>query len=836
MNRAGLLNPNGGRRVMPEPNNPMAFHHSSTLPLPVLKHWPVFALVAGCLWLFPMGCQTKPSQGASSLRVAAFACDVTPPVGHPLCGGWIQPLQSVEDPLLAKGIVLAEGESRYVVCAVDWCLLQTTAHDLFREKIAKAIGAPIRNVTVHTVHQHNAPIADSNAQRLLNKVPTAPLHLDLEFMETVTDRVAASVREANGHLRPFTSIGAGKAKVERFASNRRVRLADGKLHVRYSATKDPALQTAAEGLVDPWLRTITFFDVRKPLVRLHYYASHPQSYYGDGRATSDTAGLARSRLESEEGVPQIYFTGCAGNITAGKYNDGSPEARKELTGRLYAAMKQAIATTRSETVSRLEWKIARVRLTPRQEGELSPRRQKEVLVNTNAPTVERLKAALNLAAAERWAHKPETEISRLRLGSVNLLHLPGEAFIEYQLYAQSLRPDDFVAVAAYGESTAGYVCVDAALAEGGYEPSMSRVGPGTEYRLKAAIASLLAPGATRTSPTIYPDKLHLLTWQAEDGSDHPVRNRAEWQKRRANILASMELVMGPLPTLRTKEPLNLQVLGETRLPGVIRRHVRYESHTGLFVPAWLLLPESVQGRAPAMLCLHQTTPIGKDEPAGLGGLENLHYARELAQRGYVALVPDYPGFGEYTNRGTSHLESTTLEGIWNHLRGVDLLCSLPEVDPARIGVIGHSLGGHNALFLAALDTRVKAAITSCGFNSFWKYRAGDLTGWSHGGYMPRIATRFGKDPNQMPFDFTEVLAAIAPRPVFVNAPMQDDNFEVSGVKDCLLAAEPVYRLLGTPGALVAEHPDCGHDFPKAIRLTAYTWLDTILTPEPRPIR
>jgi hypothetical protein len=836
MNRNGLLNPKGGRRVVPEANNAMASHHSSTLPIPVLKHWLVFALVTGCLWLVPVGCQTKPSQRTSPLRVAAFACDVTPPVGHPLCGGWIQPLQSVEDPLLAKGIVLADGESRYVVCAVDWCLLQTTAHDLFREKIAKAIGAPVRNVTVHTVHQHNAPIADSDAQRLLSRAPMAPLHLDLAFMEKVTDRVANSVREAASQLRPFTHIGTGKGKVERFASNRRVRLADGKLHVRYSATQDPALQTAPEGLIDPWLRTVTFLDGTKPLVRLHYFASHPQSYYGDGRATSDTAGLARSRLEREEGVPQIHFTGCAGNITAGKYNDGSPQARAELTARLSVAMKQSIATTRSEMVHRIEWKTAQVRFAPRREQELSPRRQSEVLMNTNSPTVERLKSALNLAAAERWRHKPETEISRLRLGSVNLLHLPGEAFIEYQLYAQSLRPDDFVAVAAYGESTAGYICVDAALSEGGYEPSMSRVGLGTEYRLKAAIASLLAPGAARTPPTVYPDKLHLLTWQAKDGTDHPARNLAEWRNRRANILASMELVMGPLPALRPKAPLNLKVLSETRLPGVVRRHIRYETGAGPAVPAWLLLPESMSARGPAMLCLHQTTPIGKDEPAGLGGLENLHYAHELAKRGYVALIPDYPGFGEYTNRGTSHFQSTTMEGVWNHLRGVDLLSSLPEVDPGRIGVIGHSLGGHNALFLACFDTRIKAVITSCGFNSFWKYRGGDLTGWSHSGYMPRIATRYAKDPNQMPFDFTEVLAAIAPRSVFVNAPMQDDNFEVSGVKDCLLAAEPVYRLLGSPGALVAEHPACGHDFPKTVRVKAYAWLDTILKPGGGPSR
>jgi predicted dienelactone hydrolase len=159
---------------------------------------------------------------------------------------------------------------------------------------------------------------------------------------------------------------------------------------------------------------------------------------------------------------------------------------------------------------------------------------------------------------------------------------------------------------------------------------------------------------------------------------------------------------------------------------------------------------------------------------------------------------------------------------------------MPEVDDDRIGAIGHSLGGHNALFLAAFDWRIKAVITSCGFNSFYKYAGGDLTGWSHDGYMPRIATRYGNDPKQMPFDFTEVLAAVAPRPVFVNAPLQDGNFELSGVHDCLIAARPVYQLFQAGENLVAIHPDCGHAFPLSARRTAYAWLDQVFAVESPP--
>jgi len=210
----------------------------------------------------------------------------------------------------------------------------------------------------------------------------------------------------------------------------------------------------------------------------------------------------------------------------------------------------------------------------------------------------------------------------------------------------------------------------------------------------------------------------------------------------------------------------------------------------------------------------------------------LHYAAELAARGYVTLAPDYPNFGDYeVDPYGMGYASATMKGIYNHIRTVDLLALLPEVDSSRIGVIGHSLGGHNALFLAAFEPRIQAVVTSCGFNSFRSYKGGDLEGWSHKGYMPRIATVYGKSAIKMPFDFTEILGALAPRPVFINAPLQDDNFEVSGVKSCLAAALPVYlRIFQASNRLVAVYPNCGHDFPPDIREKAYNFLDRWLAP------
>jgi dienelactone hydrolase len=291
--------------------------------------------------------------------------------------------------------------------------------------------------------------------------------------------------------------------------------------------------------------------------------------------------------------------------------------------------------------------------------------------------------------------------------------------------------------------------------------------------------------------------------------------------RRRELRAAMELVMGPLPRAK-KAPLDVSVIETVDLAGFVRKKITYTAEKDDRVPAFLLIPQNLRGRAPAMLCLHQTVRIGKAEPAGLGGNPNLHYARELAERGYITLAPDYPNFGDYAidvyQRGYS---SATRKAIFNHMRAVDLLRSLPEVARDRIGSIGHSLGGHNTLFLAAFDERVRAGVTSCGFTSFRRYKGGDLTGWSHKGYMPRIAERYGKDPARMPFDFPEILRALAPRPLFINAPLGDSNFDVAGVKDCVQAAAAVYPA----GRLVAVHPDCGHEFPPEIRRAAYDFLD-----------
>ena len=328
--------------------------------------------------------------------------------------------------------------------------------------------------------------------------------------------------------------------------------------------------------------------------------------------------------------------------------------------------------------------------------------------------------------------------------------------------------------------------------------------------------------------TCKPEADSLLFYRTHKGEIRKVWTERQWEIRRSQILDSMQAVMGPLPEYQRNS--SYTVLKDTSINDITRLRISYTTKDYDTVPAYLFIPAGGRKMLPGVLCLHQTTSIGKGEPAGTGGNPNLHYALELAQRGYVTIAPDYPNFGDYHfDPYRAGYQSATMKGIVNHMQAIDILQSLEQVDPAKIACIGHSLGGHNSLFVAAFDRRIKVVISSCGFTSFGKYYNGDLTGWSHKGYMPRIASIYGKDPTRMPFDFTDVLAAIAPRAVFINAPLKDSNFENSGVHDCTRAALEVYKWFGHTEDLVLETPDSQHDFPTEVRKDSYRFIDRKLS-------
>jgi len=305
-----------------------------------------------------------------SLHLARFSADITPPLGSPLCGGWIEPVRGIDDPLRALGVVLLGMGQPVVLCALDLCENRNDAYDAWRAALAEAAHTTPDHVAVQCIHQHDAPLADLAAQRLLEAAPDGPPSLDLHFFRAAVERTAQALRAALGATSAFDQVGLGRAKVEQVASSRRVLGPDGKVKfVRYSATKDPQARDAPEGLIDPWLKTLSFWNGPEPLAALHYYTTHPMSYYGEGRVSSDFCGLARQKRQDEvPAVFQLYFTGCAGNVTAGKYNDGNHANRAVLRDRVYEAMKEAWERTEKHPVSGWDWRVTPVTLPPRTEA------------------------------------------------------------------------------------------------------------------------------------------------------------------------------------------------------------------------------------------------------------------------------------------------------------------------------------------------------------------------------------------------------------------------------------------------------------------------------------
>ncbi len=430
--------------------------------------------------------QQKSAAKPATLRAATFRCNVTLPLGNLL---YEKPLTTVEHPLLAKGVVLEGQRRRYVLCAVDWCTMRNSTHQMFRDKIAAAVKTDVACVAVQMVHQHTAPPVDGDAQRLLAAQPDPPQYRDLEFLDQVSDRLAEAVGQSLKRLQPIDRIGTGQAKVERVASNRRILTPEGKILGRMSSCTDPKLRAEPEGLIDPMLKTITLARGEKPLVRMHYYATHPQSHYRDGRASYDVPGIARERLEKEEGVFQVYFTGCAGNVAMGKYNDGSPQARDELSQRLHTAMAASANSTRLVPLQPLQWRTIGLTLSARTDGRYDLAQCRAMLEDPEAKPQERIYAAVRLASAERL--KRPIEMSSLQIGDVRVLHLVGEPMVEFQQFAVGQAPEQFVAVAGYGLGTPGYICTEQSFREGGYEPSASMVIPQSEAVVKQAIRALL---------------------------------------------------------------------------------------------------------------------------------------------------------------------------------------------------------------------------------------------------------------------------------------------------------------------------------------------------------
>jgi pimeloyl-ACP methyl ester carboxylesterase len=327
-------------------------------------------------------------------------------------------------------------------------------------------------------------------------------------------------------------------------------------------------------------------------------------------------------------------------------------------------------------------------------------------------------------------------------------------------------------------------------------------------------------------------RTRLLEYRDESGALRMAASVEEWAARRNEALAGFQKVAGALPGGGKRPPLEVRLVEEVDCGSYARRLIEYQSSPGGWVPAYLCLPKpAMEGRpAPAVLCLHPTNnEIGHQVVVGLGGKANRQYGSELAERGFVTLSPAYPLLANYQpDLRELGFSSGTMKAVWDNLRGLDLLESLPEVGKeAGFAVIGHSLGGHNAIYTAVFDERIRAVVSSCGFDSFLDYKGGNIQGWVQERYMPRMGYYLG-DPSRVPFDFYELVACLAPRHVFVNAPLRDSNFQWDSVDRIAAAARPVFALHGAEDRLEIHHPDCDHDFPDQERFSAYDFIGRVL--------
>jgi dienelactone hydrolase len=318
-----------------------------------------------------------------------------------------------------------------------------------------------------------------------------------------------------------------------------------------------------------------------------------------------------------------------------------------------------------------------------------------------------------------------------------------------------------------------------------------------------------------------------------------VQSPADWQRRRAEIVAGMEAVMGPLPGAAKRAALEVAIVRETDCGTYVRREILYTAEPGSRVPAFLLIPKrALDGAslAPGVLAAMPTSNIEGNRPVvGLGapgGKPGRNYGEELAQRGFAVIAPPYPHLADYQpDLAGLGYASGTMKAIWDNVRALDVLAATPGVSPRGFGAIGHSLGGHNAIYTAVFDDRIKAVVSSCGFDSYLDYYAEKQAavwrrgqGWTQDRYMPRLAAYAGRLA-EIPFDFHELIGALAPRAFLAISPKRDANFKWESAARAVAAARPVFALHGAAERLAVEHPDVEHDFPPAMRERAYAWLE-----------
>lgn len=449
----------------------------------------IFLAISSFAWSQEIVPESKSSE---PLHLAVFDVDATPPVGSMMAYDRVVRIEELG--LRARGIVLLGANKPIVLCAVDWIGIGNEGHDAFRKRLAKAAGTTAQRVAVHTLHQHDAPRCDFTAESLLHNIGISDLgpH-EGSLARIVLDRLDEAVKRAIETAVPVTHYGVGVANVEQVASNRRILDTEGKvIATRYTTCRDPKLRAEPDGVIDPQLTSISFWNEKTAVAVLTYYACHPQSYYRTGVPSPDFPGIARfMRGQDLPGVMHVHFNGAGGNIGAGKYNDGNKQNRLTLAKRVADGMRLAFESTQKKPITPKDvaWSVAPVALPVAEHLKEEELREKLPTWTIN----DYWGSADDLAWVMRCRAGHQIDLTCLHIGDASILHLPGELFVEYQLAAKAMRPERIVAMAAYGDYGPGYIGTEIAYSQGGYETSQraSKVAPQVEKVLIDGMKILL---------------------------------------------------------------------------------------------------------------------------------------------------------------------------------------------------------------------------------------------------------------------------------------------------------------------------------------------------------
>lgn len=419
-------------------------------------------------------------------RLATFKVDCTPPVGAVVGLNFQGGAELIRDPLYLRGYIFSDDNGKYLVASLDYCTLLHSAYEQLQAALAEGAGTSVEHTVIHCIHQHDAPLIDFEAAKYIH--PQA--HLRFSWYSGVIDKCRQAAADALNDFVEITETGFSECRLHGYASNRRMPDKDGRIQVRLSRCAEQALKDLPAGIIDPMLRTCAFKDIHGGIVAtMSFYATHPQVANTGNKFSADAPGEAVRLLEKE--IPEAthaFFTGTGGNVTAGKYTSAD-----DLEGNILKFGKK-LADGISANINGMQWEAA-ANIAWRQVSFPFPavRVDRNKLLAMLQKDHGHAASAAALLGADDFNPSPEYVINMFQSGSIRLVLLPGEPFVEYQLYIQSLIPDEFVAVAANCRDDFLYLPLANSFNEtGGYETEyFCRTTPEFEPRFKAAVSKLL---------------------------------------------------------------------------------------------------------------------------------------------------------------------------------------------------------------------------------------------------------------------------------------------------------------------------------------------------------